>query len=141
VQLYLVRQLADVLPKLWERYLPEYKDAFQKTGLEKNPSQTQRSFANILEMIGTPAKPSIPRDNPKDREYGVKLDKRENQQIYFKGTHQKNDLKKTISSPIENKQEKPELNEIELILHRLKSEIKTLGLSHSEFIDLFMSSA
>ena len=37
------------------------------TGLEKAPSQTQRSFANILEMIGTPAKPSIPRGNPKGR--------------------------------------------------------------------------
>jgi hypothetical protein len=50
-------------------------------------------------------------------------------------------LKKTISSPIENKQEKPELNEIELILDRLKLDLKTLDLSHSEFIDLFMSSA
>ena len=92
-------------------------------------------------MIGTPAKPSIPRGNPKGREYGVKLDKRENQPIHFKGAHQKNDLKKTISSPIENKQEKPELNEIELILDRLKLDLKTLDLSHSEFIDLFMSSA
>jgi len=33
---------------------------------------TQRSFANILEMIGTPAKSSVPRGNPKGRESGVK---------------------------------------------------------------------
>jgi len=141
VQLYLARQLADVLPKPWERYLPEYKNASPETGLEKTPSQTQRSFANILEMIGTPAKSSVPRGNPKGRESGVKLEKRETQSIHFKSAHQQNDLKKTISSPIENNQEKPNLNEIELILHRLKSEIKTLGLSHSEFIDLLISSA
>jgi hypothetical protein len=36
VQLYLAGQLADVFPKPWERYLPEYKEAFKKTGLEKN---------------------------------------------------------------------------------------------------------
>ena len=137
----MARQLADVLPKPWERYLPEHKDASEKTGLEKTPSQTQRSFANILEMIGTPAKSSIPRGNPKGRESGVKLEKRDTQPIHFKSAHQKNDLKKTISSPIENNQEKLNLNEIELILHRLKSEIKTLGLSHSEFIDLLISSA
>jgi hypothetical protein len=37
--------------------------------------------------------------------------------------------------------EKPELNEIELILDRLKLDLKTLDLFHSEFIDLFISSA
>ena len=141
VQLYLARQLADVLPKPWERYLPEYKDASQKTGLEKTPSQTQRSFANILEMIGTPAKTSVPRGNPKGREFGVKPDKREAHPIHFKSAHQQNDLKKTISSPIENSQEKPNLNEIELILHRLKLEIQSLGLSHAEFVELLISSA
>ena len=61
--------------------------------------------------------------------------------IKIQSPNQKNDLKKTISSPIENKQEKPELNEIALILDRLKLDLKTLDLSHSEFIDLFMSSA
>ncbi len=117
------------------------QNASLETGLEKTPSQTQRSFANILEMIGTPAKSSVPRGNPKGRESGVKLEKKDTQPIHFKSAHQQNDLKKTISSPIENNQEKPNLNEIELILHRLKSEIKTLGLSHSEFIDLLISSA
>jgi len=141
VQLYLARQLADVLPKPWERYLPEYKDASQKIGLEKTPSQTQRSFANILEMIGTPAKTSEPRGNPKGREFGVKPDKREAHPIHFKSAHQQNDLKKTISSPIENNQEKLNLNEIELILHRLKLEIQSLGLSHTEFVELLISSA
>jgi hypothetical protein len=38
----------------------------------------------------------------------------------FKKIQKQNDLKKTISSLIENNQEKPNLNEIELILHRLK---------------------
>jgi hypothetical protein len=92
-------------------------------------------------MIATPAKPSVPRGNPKGRASGVKPNKRQTQPIHFKGAYQKNDLKKTISSPIESNQEKPNLNEIELILHRLKSKIKTLGLSHSEFIDLLISSA
>ena len=84
VQLYLARQLADVLPKPWERYLPEYKNAYQKTGIKKTPSQTQRSFANTLEMIGTPAKSSVRRGNPKGRESAVKPEKRETQPIHLK---------------------------------------------------------
>jgi len=99
VQLYLARQLADVLPKPWERYLPEYKNASLETGLERTPSQTQRSFANILEMIGTPAKSSVPRVNPKGRESGVKLEKRNTQPIHFKSAHQQNDLKKNNFKP------------------------------------------
>jgi hypothetical protein len=47
----LANQLADLLPKPWERYLPAYKDNHNKADLEKTPSQTQRSFANILDVI------------------------------------------------------------------------------------------
>jgi hypothetical protein len=41
----------------------------------------------------------IPRGNPKGREYGVKLDKRENQPIHFKGTHQKKRFEKNNFKP------------------------------------------
>ena len=95
------------------RYDIEHFFRFGKQKLLLNAYQTQRSFANILEMIGTPAKSSVPRGNPKGRESGVKLEKRDTQPIHFKSAHQQNDLKKTISSPIENSQEKPNLNEIE----------------------------
>lgn len=60
VQLYLANQLADLLPKPWERYLPAYKDTHKKACLEKTPSQTQRSFANTLDVIDSPA---VPRGN------------------------------------------------------------------------------
>ncbi|HAT9921401.1 TPA: hypothetical protein JBE16_14600 [Legionella pneumophila subsp. pneumophila] len=141
VQLYLANQLADLLPKPWERYLPAYKDALKKAGLEKTPSQTQRSFANILEVIGSPAAPSVPRGNPVGRAVGVELNKRELQPVHFKGSNQHNDSKQSISGTTEIEQEQPNLNEISLILSRLKLDLKKLGLSQSEFAKLLISSA
>lgn len=140
VQLYLANQLADLLPKPWERYLPAYKDAHKKAGLEKTPSQTQRSFANILEVIGSPAAPSVPRGKPVGRAAGLEFDKRELQPVHFKGSNQQNDSKKSISSTTENRQQQPKLKEIALILSRLKLDLKKLGLSQSQFVELLISS-
>lgn len=141
VQLYLANQLADLLPKPWEYYLSAYKDTHKKAELEKTPSQTQRSFANILEVIGSPAAPSVPRGNPVGRAAGVTLDKRELQPIHFKGSNQHNDSKQSISGTTENIQKQPNLNETALILSRLKLDLKKLGLSQSEFVELLISSA
>lgn len=141
VQLYLANQLAELLPKPWERYLPNYRDADKKSGIEKTPSQTQRSFANILEVIGSPATPSVPRGNPIGRPAGTVFDKRELQPVHFKGGNQKNDSKQSISSTTKSGQEQPNPNEIALILKRLKLDLKKLGLSQSEFAELLISSA
>jgi hypothetical protein len=118
VQLYLANQLADLVPKPWERYLPAYKDVHKKATLEKTPSQTQRSFANILEVIGSPAAPSVPRGNPVGRAAGVELDKREPQSIHFKSSNQQNDSKKSVSASTENGQEQTNPNVIDLIMSR-----------------------
>ena len=141
VQLYLANQLSDLLPKPWERYLPNYKNPNEQSGFEKTPSQTQRSFANILEVIGSPAAPCVPRGNPKGRAAGTVIDKRELQPVHFKSSSQENDLKKSISISSENTEEIPQPNEIEQILNRLKLDLKNLGLSQSEFVELLFSSA
>lgn len=141
VQLYLANQLADLLPKPWERYLPAYKPMHKQAPLEKTPSQTQRSFANILEAIGSPAAPSVPRGNPIGRTTGTVLGKRELQPVHFKGSIQQHDSKKSISSTTETQQEQSNPNEIALILSRLKLDLKKLGLSQSEFVQLLISSA
>lgn len=141
VQLYLANQLADLLPKPWERYLPAYKDAHKNSELEKTPSQTQRGFANILDVIGSPASPSVPRGNPLGRAVGAELVKRELQPVHFKGSNQQDDSKKSISCTTESRQEQPNPNEIARILSRLELDLKKLGLSQSEFVELFISSA
>jgi hypothetical protein len=141
VQLYLANQLADLLPKPWERYLPAYKDAHIKSHLENTPSQTQRSFANILDVVGSPAAPSVPRGNPTGRAAGAVFDKRELQPVYFKCSNQQNDSKQSISSSTEKDSISPNPNAIKLILSRLKIDLKKLGLSQSEFAKLLISSA
>lgn len=141
VQLYLANQLADLVPKPWERYLPAYKNVHKQATLGKTPSQTQRSFANILEVIGSPAAPSISRGNPLGRATGVVLDKREPQPINFKSSNQQNSSKKSISAATENGQEKTNTNEIDMIMSRLKIDLKKLGLSQSEVVKLLFSSA
>ena len=83
----------------------------------------------------------MPRGNPVGRAAGVAFDKRELQPVYFKGSNQQNGSKQSISGTTENRQEQPNLNEIALILSRLKLDLKKLGLSQSEFLELLISSA
>ncbi|MFN0065419.1 MAG: transposase [Chlamydiales bacterium] len=140
VQLYLANQLSDLLPKPWERYLPNYKNPDEKSGLEKTPSQTQRAFANILEVIGTPAAPSVPRGRPTGRVTGTVIDKREPQTIHFKSLLPPTASKKSDSSSSANVDKKPNTNDIDRILSRLKFDLKNLGLSQNEFIERLISS-
>ena len=46
-QLYLARNLAPILPKKWERYLPSYQMDNEKSKTTATPSQTQRSFSTL----------------------------------------------------------------------------------------------
>ena len=140
-QLYLASGLASLLPKPWERYLPTYKEPSEQELLGKTPTQVQRSFANILELIGTPAKPSNPRGRPVGRSNGTLMDKREASAIHFKSSKTQLESRKSISNTSENKLGLPEGKDIALILNRFKINLKKHGLSESDFIQMLISSA
>lgn len=140
-QLYLAQELADLLPKPWERYLPAYKEDSKQGVSQKTPTQVQRSFANILEHIGTPANPSKPRGKPMGRTSGTVLNKREPLPVHFKSSNIETDSEKSISNTSDSKPGLPNDNDIALILNRLKIDLKKLGLSESDFAKLLISSA
>lgn len=64
MQLWLARDLAESLPRPWERYLPEAK---RETA---SPSTVQRDFGRIIRQIGTPAEPPKPRGKSPGRANG-----------------------------------------------------------------------
>ena len=64
MQLWLARDLAEALPRPWERYLPETE---RETA---SPSTVQRDFGRIIRQIGTPAEPPKPRGKSPGRAKG-----------------------------------------------------------------------
>jgi len=65
-QLFLARNMAENTLRPWEKYSIALRSPIQ----EKSPTQTQRDFFRIIQEIGTPAKPVIPRNKSKGREMG-----------------------------------------------------------------------
>jgi hypothetical protein len=65
-QLYLSRYVANSLPNPWEKYLPSFKANMAI----KNPTQVQKDFERIIQVIGTPAKPPKPRKKAPGRKLG-----------------------------------------------------------------------
>lgn len=51
-QLYLARDIAKNTPKPWEKYLPSFKSE-----KEISPTQVQKDFGRIIQILGTPALP------------------------------------------------------------------------------------
>ena len=116
-----------------EKYLPEYK---QKRTLGcATPTQVQRNFEEILLSIGSPATNATPRGNPKGRQEGEGLIKRDKQPIHFKSE------KKAISKDKYNKirEEKTAKKstplKIEDLLNEVKKRLDTLNISHDEFVN------
>ena len=56
MQLFLARNVAQNMPKPWERSLPIFKEPAR----EKSPTQVQNDFFRIIQEIGTPAQPLKP---------------------------------------------------------------------------------
>ena len=65
VQLWLIRDVVENLPRPWERYLPT-----APTG-PVSPATAQRRFAEVIRQIGTPAAAPKPRGNPLGRTKGA----------------------------------------------------------------------
>jgi len=79
MQLWLARDLAEALPRPWERYLPEAK---RETA---SSSTVQRDFGRIIRQIGTPARPPKPRGNSLGRAKGEKQPPRKRRPVIKKG--------------------------------------------------------
>lgn len=79
VQLWLIRDVVENLPRPWERYLPT-----SPTG-PVSPATVQRRFAEIIRQIGTPAAPPKPRGNPLGRAKGTRPTSRPCQPVVKKG--------------------------------------------------------
>jgi len=78
VQLWLARDLAEAMPRPWERYLPE---AGRETA---SPSTVQRDFGRIIRQIGTPAEPPKPRRKSPGRAKGERQQPRKRQPVIKK---------------------------------------------------------
>jgi hypothetical protein len=78
-QLWLARNVAESLPRPWERYLPE---AESKTA---SPSAVQRDFGRIIRQIGTPAQPPKPRGKSPGRAKGELQPPRKHHMVIEKG--------------------------------------------------------
>lgn len=79
-QLYLSRSIANSLPNPWEKYLPSFKSG----GTIKSPTQVQKDFERIIQMIGTPAQPPKPRKKAPGRQLGDIQPKRKHHPIVKK---------------------------------------------------------
>jgi hypothetical protein len=80
LQLWLARDLVEMLPRPWERYLP------QGNGTVASPSAAQRGFGRIIRHLGTPAAPPIPRGYSPGRARGARLPPRERLAVVKKTT-------------------------------------------------------
>lgn len=82
VQLWLARCLAEAMPRPWERYLPQFQT--QTKNQEASPSMVQRDFGRIIQEIGTPAKPPIPRGKSPGRTKGDRQKPRKHRKVIKK---------------------------------------------------------
>jgi hypothetical protein len=93
-QLWLGRDLAEKLPRPWERFHPRFKEAPDepKTDTEPkrpaspSPSDVQRDMARIIRQIGTPAQSPKPRGKSPGRSPGTSPEKRTRHPVIKKGT-------------------------------------------------------
>ena len=129
----IANQSASLLPKPWEKYLPEYKQ--ERTLGCATPTQVQRNFEDILLSIGSPAINATPRGNPKGRQEGEGLIKRDKQPIHFKGKKRTTVKGKHNKTSAEETAKKSTPLKIEDLLNEVKKRLDTLNISHDEFVN------
>ena len=83
-QIGLGRELAQALPRPWERCLHRRQEGGEGVK-EVSPSHVQRDMGRILRELGTPARRLQPRGKPVGRREGVRLTPRARPEIVRKG--------------------------------------------------------
>lgn len=79
IQLFLLRDVAQPLPRPWEKHLKELTDTFMAS-----PSMVLRDFGRIIAGIGTPADAPKPRGKSPGRATGVTPGRRQRQPVVKK---------------------------------------------------------
>ena len=77
-QLWMARQVAQQLPRPWERNLPTLRTR------RISPTLVQRDFARIIRQLGTPARPPKRRGNSSGRPKGTRLPPRSRHKVVVK---------------------------------------------------------
>lgn len=136
IQLYHGKELVEAMPNPWERYLPAFQQMAENIA---TPTQTQRGFQVLLDFIGTPAAPCVPRGNPKGRKKGqTPLAKRENQPVLFKDKAQKPSPKTDVAGS-ENTPKKPDPKKMKRLLKTVIEQLQESGFSPQDFIGLLQN--
>ncbi len=137
-QLYLSRDLCQLIPNPWERYLPKFKQPVEEDMTATvSPSLAQRYFPKILEQIGTPAK-DVRKVKPGiGREEGDKQEKRTVSPIIFKtkkgkAKEQKNDPNEIQG--FEKQKNSPKPQKIEDLIGDLKNWLSEIKISKNELL-------
>ena len=137
-QLYLSRDICQLVPHPWEIYLPKFKQPLEENMTTTvSPSLAQRYFPKILELIGTPAQDVRKVKPGKGREEGDKQEKRAVHPIIFKSQKIKNKEQKKKQDNIqgfEKHQDIPKPQKIENLIGTLKSWLSEIEISKNELL-------
>jgi hypothetical protein len=138
-QLYLGKDNIANSVQPWERYLPEYKNIKNETKSTITPSQAQRGFADLLKIIGTPAKPSVTRGKSSGRQAGMAQVKRELMQVIFKSKQNIPQLAKSIVTDTESAPNISNPQRMSDFINLVQATLKKFNISASEFTNLLLN--
>jgi hypothetical protein len=139
-QLYLGKDMIANSPEPWERYLPEYKNSLNEQTNMINASQAQKGFADILEIIDTPAKPSIVRGKESGRVLGDTQIARDSVGIIFKSKASVKKQVKKIITTSENETNSSNLKKITSIIELVQKLLKKVNITSLDFSNLLLNS-
>ena len=138
-QLYLANTLVPLLPRPWERYLPEFQPQDDKP-LLVTPSQTQRGFYRVLEEVGSPAADCVSRGKAPGRIKGEPGPKRDKHAIIFKQKKTPETEDNSILSGSESPSNSSNPQTIESLISSVHSTISTLSISPEIFAQMLIDS-
>ena len=138
-QLYLANTLVPLLPRPWERYLPEFQPQDDKP-LLVTPSQTQRGFYRVLEKVGSPAVDRVARGKARGRRKGERGPKRDKHAIIFKQKKTPKTKDDSILSGSESPTNSSNHQTIESLISSVHSTISTLSISPEIFAQMLINS-
>jgi len=139
VQLYMAKDMVKCIPQPWERYLPAYKHFDEDNKTTMTPSQTQRGFADLLTVMGTPAKKCQIRGKSLGRIAGEKPKSRMNQSIIFKTKKSPIQAKKNIISGYESTRNISNPQKIDGLLSMVHIFLENLKISPEKFYKLLIN--
>ena len=138
-QLYLGKDNIANSVQPWERYLPEYKNTTDEIKATITPSQAQRGFADLLKVIGTPARPSVARGKSSGRQVGAAQVKRELKQIIFKFQKDAQQNAKSIVTDSESVHDISNPQRILNFINLVQASLKKFNISAAEFTNLLLN--